>query len=71
MKLMDLRENCKKDGRIIELKTQFKPVYETIIMNRIRQPTFDKENRNKKNNTESTDKKNRLIYKEKTAIVYM
>jgi len=47
MKHMPLKENCIKDGRIIDLKTQFKPVYKTIIMNRIRQPTFDKENRNK------------------------
>ena len=68
---MPLKENCIKDGRIIDLKTQFKPVYKTIIMNRIRQPTFDKENRIKKNNTESTDKKNRSILKEKTLINYL
>jgi hypothetical protein len=45
MKLMGMRENSKKDGRIIDLKNQCKPVYETKTMNRIRQPTFDKENR--------------------------
>lgn len=44
---MSMKENCKKDGRITELKNQIKPVYKTVIMNRIRQPTFDKENRNK------------------------
>ena len=56
---------------ILQMRTEVRLFIKTKTMNRIRQPTFDKENRIKKVPTLSIDKKNRFILKGKTLINYI
>jgi len=56
---------------ILQMRTEVRLFIKTKTMNTIRQPAFDKENRNKNNTIVLTDKENRLICKENNTTNYL